>query len=440
MFYYDDHRLKQYYAIYKGQFFKTEEEYLNHLAEQGIEPEDIQLPRFWKYGRKIEEYPLCDYKTFKAAPGTEFPDERDLSGYYVADQKAAEELLTSYYDYPDGFADKALFVSGNPEDSFVLYHATNAPIPEFNPEEENKEFAYFIISYYPDDEHLRSIRKNVHQLQLDHIRKLAPNTKIYIIAQNYHEDDYVDDPRIIYDKRKKCGNAAIARNECLKWFYGTDYNWGIFSDDDVFLRETESARNFYYELEHYPEKFINKIDVIQTRYMMYEPIRMDDLQNAENFSKAWQLTPVTEGQFHNCFIKNFKKFYDKEYYCENIEAAKCEGFDDNEFFFLLNKEGLHIYKERSLFRMLGCTCDCDSVCQDVSISNYLTESLCATRRRYTTRNSNGSWDFTSPSAHTPYLSIPKECIDDYYGELDFWPRAADMKRDFEVQRAAYRRF
>ena len=96
----------------------------------------------------------------------------------------------------------------------------------------------------PDDEVDKIARKQAHLNQIKSIKAITPYVKIHIIAQNYKDEDYLDDPQIVYYKYGKLG-AMKARNTALNIFYNSNYDFCILNDDDVVAAPTDSARNFF---------------------------------------------------------------------------------------------------------------------------------------------------------------------------------------------------
>lgn len=107
-----------------------------------------------------------------------------------------------------------------------------------------------IISYYPNDPALRSIRKRNHIKQLKFITRVFPKEKITIVAQNYNANDYIATSRICYEKLAEPVGPASARNIILKKFYSSAESCLLLMDDDVawydYYDATELVKEVYY--------------------------------------------------------------------------------------------------------------------------------------------------------------------------------------------------
>jgi hypothetical protein len=155
----------------------------------------------------------------------------------------AEALFSGYEDEPDYSVA-----------TIVNNLLSNVKVKPFETSNEFKRIANFIISYLPDNVEERNLRKQAHLNQIKSIKAVMPNVKIFIIAQNYKEEDYIKDPQIEYYNYSPLG-AMKARNIALKHFYDSDYDFCILNDDDTVVAPTKSAANFIIELENNSDKF-----------------------------------------------------------------------------------------------------------------------------------------------------------------------------------------
>ena len=112
-----------------------------------------------------------------------------------------------------------------------------------------------IISYYPREPKLRSIRKRNHVRQLKFITRIFPKEEITIVAQNYDEKDYAVSKNIKYLKYDKPIGVGTARNIILKKFYMSKDECLLLMDDDVvwydYYDATELVKDFYYHSSKY---------------------------------------------------------------------------------------------------------------------------------------------------------------------------------------------
>jgi hypothetical protein len=174
--------------------------------------------------------------------------------------------------------------------------------------------------------------------QIKSIKAVSPNAKIYIVAQNYKDEDYIDDPQIEYHKYGKLG-AMKARNTALNLFYNSDYDFCILNDDDVVVAPTQSAINFINELEFTPEKF-DGIDIIWSRDMIHHPYQLAETRLLDTYNENWVLEYCEANVWHYAVIRNFKKHYNKEeYQDESVDPTTGVGYDDADFCYYLHAQG-----------------------------------------------------------------------------------------------------
>lgn len=416
MFYLENNHLYRYYCRYDNQLFKTEADYLEYLNEKGITPEETMLWRRAKISSKNQGNADGSWMPFNIAFGTTVFDERDISKYYVENETAAKRLLTCYDKYNDYYIDRCYF-DGYDNSADYTYVDSGEEIAEFNAVEENTKYAFYVISYLPDDEELRAKRYAAHMLQIKNMKRLAPNTRIYVIAQNWKDEEYLNDASIVYHKYGKLG-AGKARNVALKLLYDSNYDYAVLTDDDITLKETKSAKQFFKEMRENTEKF-TEMDVIQSRCLIYQRLGQNDLDMSEYTSKFWHFVQEYEGQVHMCFIKNFKKYYDtEEYQNEVITPKNNTGFDDTDFFLALNQKQYKVYKAMFLYRYLGCMVEEESVVENAENGCFIYDNLTAARSKYLERFSDGGWDYWSLRAPLPDISIAREVESNTYDELD----------------------
>ena len=205
-----------------------------------------------------------------------------------------------------------------------------------------------VISYLPDDIK-RTKRLQASRTQIEWLHKLLNNEKIIVVAQNYNDTDYLDDPLIEYIKYDKGIGAGNARNVILERFYNSDKDWLFICDDDTILDNKYSYQNFIYDIVNNPDKFdgIDAISAIEPEYTAYKKHNFEDKANLTHY----KFTP----RELNCgsatsFMRNIKKCYGKEVYYDNILANKQEGLEDVEFLLNWVLDGLTWYKMNTLIR------------------------------------------------------------------------------------------
>lgn len=204
-----------------------------------------------------------------------------------------------------------------------------------------------VISYLPDDTK-RTKRLQASRTQIEWLHKLFTNEKIVVIAQNYNESDYLDDPLIEYVKYSEGIGAGRARNQILLDFYSSDKDWLFICDDDTVAYPYYNYENFFKELSN-THKFygIDAISAIEPEYTAYKKNNFEDKANLTHY----KFTP----RELNCgsatsVMRNIKKYYGKAIYYDSILADKREGLEDVEFLLNWVLSGFTWYKLNTWIR------------------------------------------------------------------------------------------
>ena len=355
----ENKHIYRYFGQLGTQLFKTREEYDEYVKANNLTTTDMNIFRLSKYALKSEDCLLGKYVPYKGiVPGTVIFDDRDFSRYTFNTVEDVNEFL-NYYDVQDFHYCQQCFFDGYEGDEVdsIAYRANEVMKTfgehTFDPEKENKKFAHFIISYLPDTDR-RASRKEAHLKQIADIKEATPNARIYILAQGYNEEDYIVDPQINYLAKYDAPiGAQKARNELLKFFYNSDYEYGIFSDDDAFIIPTDTVKNFYRELESNTEKFTGaRLDICYSRNMQYHPFHEGDVGAIEFHNKNYYFGYARSSWLCWALFRNFKKAYGKEFYQnEEIDPTKTEGYDDTDFSYTLIENGMHSFVNL-LFQLL----------------------------------------------------------------------------------------
>lgn len=418
MYYYEDHKAKRYFCSFRGILFKSYKEYLDYVSECGLGLIDVAYVRQCRFSRKLSNYSDRMLQTFRVADcgeATIIFDERNLDSFYIADQEEFDKVMQTYREFVDGLSDRALF--DGPDNSYNGYVYKSSRLPQdFNSEKEERSYAFYIISYLPNDINRRGKRYKAHLEQIKNIRNLAPNAKIYVLAQNYKEAEYIDLPQIHYVKYSSGIGAQRARNEALKLLYSSDYDYGVITDDDICIEENNSAIQFFAEMGSNSKKFIDAgLDVIMPRYLLFNEYDEDDVNNAELYSANWAFQKTMQGQFHMTFVRNFKKFYGTEEYQKELDTEKFEGFDDIEFLLTLAKKGYNLSVCKQLIRNISNNLTEDSVVCNLQDALFVAENLAAARRGCLGKTEQGWWDYSGTDFGT--ILVKRERIGDYLSEI-----------------------
>ena len=115
--------------------------------------------------------------------------------------------------------------------------------------------AIYIIAYHGNDPETRQKRSDNHNKQIEWWLDYDSEIEIRILAQNFTEDEYWDNPRVKYiDRLTSPTPPASARNILLNHFYDTNEQWAVFADSDAIL-------NLHPNFSH---THINICDILRT--------------------------------------------------------------------------------------------------------------------------------------------------------------------------------
>ena len=187
-----------------------------------------------------------------------------------------------------------------------------------------------IISYLPEDKQLKEKRLQAHKKQLSSFKTLLPQTDIYILAQNYKEQDYIQADNLHYIKFEKGIGPANARNELLKMFYNSNNDWMLLCDDDRYFYDYYNIMEFFKELHNNPLKF-SQLDYIRSHMATKLPFKKQIYEQPLNLTHYIFEDTQTINDTGIAIIRNFKKFYNKEIYYEDLKAEDGEGYEDKDF-------------------------------------------------------------------------------------------------------------
>ena len=127
-----------------------------------------------------------------------------------------------------------------------------------------------IISYLPMDKNVRQKRLEAHHKQLQLLSQL--NCKMFIVAQNYTDEDYCKNNNIKYFKFDKGIGPSKARNILLDYFYNSDEDWMLMCDDDRYFYDYYDIFTFFNELQTNPYKFM-QLDYIRSHMATKLPFK-----------------------------------------------------------------------------------------------------------------------------------------------------------------------
>lgn len=118
----------------------------------------------------------------------------------------------------------------------------------------------YIIAYHGTDPETRQIRSDNHNKQIEFWLDYDSEIVIRILAQDFVETEYWDNPRVEYiDRLDTPIPPASARNVLLNYFYDGDEDWAIFADSDAILNLhpnfTHTHINICDILRKFPDNF-----------------------------------------------------------------------------------------------------------------------------------------------------------------------------------------
>ena len=185
-----------------------------------------------------------------------------------------------------------------------------------------------IISYLPMDKNVRQKRLEAHHKQLQLLSQL--NCKMFIVAQNYTDEDYCKNNNIKYFKFDKGIGPSKARNILLDYFYNSDEDWMLMCDDDRYFYDYYDIFTFFNELQTNPYKFM-QLDYIRSHMATKLPFKKSIYEQPLNLTHYVFEDRQTINDTGLAIIKNFKKYCNKEIYYEDIKAENGEGYEDKDF-------------------------------------------------------------------------------------------------------------
>lgn len=154
--------------------------------------------------------------------------------------------------------------------------------------------------------------------------------KFVIYDQAYKKSDYLDGYTYIGHQTERQGFVK-SRNELLKYFYNSDYDYAVWMDGNKTVSKT-ALNDFNTVIQSIKE---NKIDVdviLSSLGILISPERMEIKKRPDYFSKVYLLYKKHEYRYmHGMFMKNFKKYYDDEVYISE-ECDNFKGIPEDEYF------------------------------------------------------------------------------------------------------------
>lgn len=163
--------------------------------------------------------------------------------------------------------------------------------------------------------------------------------KFIIYDQCYEKDDYIEG--IEYIGNQKEGQGFIkSRNELLKYFYNSDYDYAIWMDGNKTVSKT-SINDFNTLIKAIKEEEIDLDFIFSTIGINISNERIEIKKRKDYFKYIYLLYKMRGYYwFHGLFMKNIKKYYDDELYISD----KCDvwkGLNEDVYFAILARK---VYK------------------------------------------------------------------------------------------------
>lgn len=158
--------------------------------------------------------------------------------------------------------------------------------------------------------------RKVNNIALDFALEHYTVDMIAINAQEFEDYDYRENDRIQYIGRHPERRGFVnGRNDLLKWFYNSDYDWAVWLDGNAKITKT-SLNDFVTVTEAVKAGEI-EVDVVLSTLGLYISSTRIDARGAKDHLENVKLAKVegTENAWmHAMFMKNFKKEYGMEVY------------------------------------------------------------------------------------------------------------------------------
>lgn len=173
--------------------------------------------------------------------------------------------------------------------------------------------------------------REVNSKAMDFFKNSYQVDKIAVCDQEFKPEDYKDGFEYIGRHDKRIGFAS-ARNELLSYFYNSDYDYALWMDANGSFTKT-SLNSLLTVLKNLREGTLDFDVCLSTLGIINSGERMADKKRDDYFETA-TLVPVSGSYrwFHGMIMKNFKKHYNLELYCQ---GNNFEGVPEDTYFVML---------------------------------------------------------------------------------------------------------
>lgn len=211
----------------------------------------------------------------------------------------------------------------------------------------NSRIMIGIISYLPNDLVVRPKRIDAHRKQLVRLNELYPSIDVVQMNQQYSDKD-VEKCNSILDnglrevRHEMHGKLGIsrARNNLLKIFYNSDYEFMMLMDDDTLIYPYYDSSRFFDDLLNWADK--DSIGMIRPLVPSMVPFKKTNYEQKDVIRDYWILrSSLGINPAGMIILSNLKKNFGHEvYFKEDMKSENCEGYEDYDF--VLQLRELHI--------------------------------------------------------------------------------------------------
>ena len=160
--------------------------------------------------------------------------------------------------------------------------------------------------------------RSINKQSIDFAHKhLAPDAHV-IYDQCFRPEDFHPDYTYIAHADKRMG-WVVARNSLLKWFYESDYDYAFWIDANSKVTTT-TLNDVTTILDALRDNKLPQVDTIFSTLGMWNSQERQDLKQESDYFDNVHLVPakLTKNYdwMHGLIIKNFKKYYNQEFYID----------------------------------------------------------------------------------------------------------------------------
>lgn len=281
-----------------------------------------------------------------------------------------------------------------------------------------------IISYLPDTE-IRIKRYNTHKKQVAWLQELYPDCEIWVVAQNYREEEYLDG--VNYFTYSEGIGPSKARNVLLGLLYSSEENFMLLADDDSIIYP-------YYNMEEFMRLFaqddngcLDGVDWVVAVDPEVRPFKKSifiDKSNLTHFKLSRK--PMGLGTSLG-FIRNIRKHYGQTiYYNEDLNPCGGGlGYEDIEFCirWMLEKRTLYVadawikkspmWNKSTIFTDKGDRADNKKPSLKLVLEQYARFGITFKDNRLISKEFNNSFNQTEPRMYIPRptpIELPEKLI------------------------------